>query len=384
MSANDLAAQAKAQQDAIQANAAASMALFHTGAIMRKNLGVFPLTLGQKTRVKLENIGILTSVDFVVTCQLNITAPLTVSATGAEAILPTVVLNDYDGTSRVQVSARQLRMLNSLKARQLIEGFYSEFDADTGANNASPIGRALLRQVPTANGATQPFRFSGRIPVAYDPNSDLRGAIVMQTIYGECYCEFTPAAAFVGADADSVYTAGAAAVVAGTFNVQVFQNYIMPQKVGGVLPIPQQDVVTVYELAGTLKSSSNLAVNQDDKFPYPNVRQVMSAIFTYVNGGALNYGTDIAKIILQANSNTNLLEDDGLSILDRQRRILGCDGLGGTYYFDSRRVPVDTQLYGNVQAILTPNNVSAGNTYVEYLFESFYLKGQQLPGVKVG
>jgi hypothetical protein len=382
--------QQQAAQAAMIANTQNRAALLHSGTRMRKNLGVKPAVPGAKLRFKLDNIGVLTSVDFVVTCTVNITAPTTISNSSAEALLPLVALQDYDGVYRVQSSARQLRQLNSYKMRQLKDAFARTFDSDT-AGTPAPLGEALLRKVPTANNAAAPFRFGGRIPVAYEPNTDLRGAIVTQTVRGELYVEFTPAALILGADDDSVYKAGTAVINAGTLNIQVFQNYIMPQAIGNdsngnpVIPIPAQDVVTVYELAGAQSSNANLAVNQDAKYPYPNVRTIMSALFTFMNGGVLNYGTDLVHFNIRANGTTDLIQDDGLSILDRQRNLLGgCDGLAGTYLADSRQVPIETSLFGNVEADLMPSSVAGGNTYVEFMYESFYLKGTQLPGIAVG
>lgn len=360
-------------QQTIQQNSNARNALLATGTPMRKNLGVAgPFSPGQTARVKLDNIGVLTSLDIVVTASIDITSAATASKVGVENLVPSISFSDFDNVDRVVISARQLRALNSIRQRRGYDDDYAD------AANGAPI-----RVLPTAVGNGQIMRFQIRLPLAYDPNSDLRGAVLAQTIRGEQYVtlKLADGGGIFGSDDDAVYSAGAGTV--SNIQVQVFQNYIQPQNIGGHMPLPLQDLLTVYELNGTLKSSDGLAVNQAKHIYYPNVRQVLSSLHTYMNGGVLAYGTDVKELVLNANSNTDLKQYNPLDLLSNQRNLLGTDLIPGTYYIDTRRVPIDTQLYGNVQFLFTPSDVQA-SAYVESMFESFYLKGTTLPGINVG
>lgn len=370
------------QAQAQQQNVAARRALLMTGTPMRKNVGTFgPYSPGQQAQIQLLNVGVLTSLDLVITAFITITVAATIGSVGAEALIPVVKFTDFDQTDRINISGRQLKFVNSIRQRNVFNAYSVTDIVDSPA--VAAIGNSLLTVVPTgvvAPGAAN-FRMDVHVPLAYDPNSDLRGAVLAQTIRGNQFVKINFAQTVFGADNDSLYKAGTGSV-ANIF-VTVYQNFIMPQKIGNALPLPQQDLLTVYELAGTLQLNAGLAVNQAAHVYYPNVRQVIGCYLTYMNGGVLNYGTDLASLIVQANANTNLREYTNLDLLSRIRNHLGVDFLPGCYYLDTRRVPVDTQLFGNVQALFTPSAVSGGNTYVEMAFEDFYLKGTALPGVNV-
>ena len=371
------------QAQAIAANKAARQALLATATPMRKNLGASPLfTAGQTCRFQLNNVGIMTSIDAVVNAVFNITVITTISSVGLEALITLVKFTDFDNTDRVIITARHLAVLNSVRQRRLFNLFtVTDVGDSVPTTSQTARGQAILNQVTTAVNAAAPIRFDIHIPLAYDPNSDLRGAVLAQTIRGQQFVTFGIAAAISGANMETVYSAGTAAIVSVQFTV--FQNYLQPQAINGQLPLPLQDLLTVYELNGNNQTNTGLAVNQALHLYYPNVRQVLSTIHTYVNNGVLNYATDVASIILQANSNTNLREYLGLDLLSKQRNLIGADLLPGTYYIDTRRVPVDTQLFGNVQLLFTPSVVNAGDLYVESTYESFYLKGTSLPGINV-
>jgi hypothetical protein len=372
-----------AQTSAAQAaahNLEARQLLLHTGTPMRKKLGVFgPFQPGDEASVLLNNVGIITSLDCVVTGTAAIpTTAGTLTPMGLYNLVKQVRVQDYDNQNRVKCSHRALHVINSMRSRQP-HNQAKIFDSSFG--NESTFANLIV--APTALTDTQ-LRLPVHIPIAYDPANDLRGAILAQTIRGQMSVAltFATAAQITGTTADNVYSAGT--VTLSDFYVTVYQNYIQPQALGAQLPIPQQDLVTVYELNGNGGSSSNLAAGQAKYIDYPNVRQILSSVHAYYDGTSFAYGTNIDSLILQANANTNLREYDGRDILDQMRAYMGTDTLPGTYYIDTRRVPVDTTLYGNVQLLMTPNATPGTGAYVESTFESFYLKGTTLPGIQVG
>jgi hypothetical protein len=99
----------------------------------------------------------------------------------------------------------------------------------------------------------------------------------------------------------------------------------------------------------------------------------------FVNNGALASATDSLRII--ANGNNVLTEDNLRTQYFRQRRDLDGDiGIAGVFWRKFRDHPIETALFGNMQWGVTPN-VALTNPYIETMVESFYTKGQALPGM---
>ncbi len=364
-------------QQALQANAQIRQILLGSAPRMRKNLGTTVASgLGTTTRIKLFNVGLITSVQLAVTCPITIgTAAATLSPRGPYNLISRVRLTDYDGTDRVNWSGFQLFVINCVRAR-IPYGYNNADVAVAGGIITNP-------SAPTAvgNGTIQ---FLLDVPVAYDPESDLRGMILAQTAVGDLYLSIDWAAnLYTNGNIDAVYDGAATTTVVlnGVTgpSVQVWQEYLLPQQVGGKLPLPTIDLQTVYELAGNLRYSSNIAQNQATQLNYPNVRSVIGGYFNYLNGQAMN-ANDLTELDLVANGNNYLRQDSLYSQQIRQRNYLTGDIAPGTYWYLHRSKPIETALYGNVQAYITPSNVQAGAAF-EVGFESFYTKGSALPGI---
>ena len=363
-------------QAVMQQNFGMRAALLQSAPRMRKNLGNFSGgTVGSTTRIKLFNVGITTKIilDVIATFDIGV-AVATASPKAPFNLINRIKLTDFDGTDRVNCSGYQLWEVQSARNR-----------APYGFNNGSQTSVLTSPLVPTAVGAGATMRFQIEIPLAYSEN-DLRGALLTQTAVGEAWVNIDWNAVLVGnGNADAVYNGGATTTVTnGAFQVNVFQEYLLPQNVGGNVPIPALDLMTVYELAGALKSSDNIAVGQEKLFNYPNVRSVVGAYFNYVNNGVMNSAvTDIQKFRLIANGNNVLREYLPTDKLFDQRRwmIEDADLRVGSYFEMHRERPIETALYGNVQYGITPNTAGGGNSYFEVLFESFYTKGSTLPGL---
>jgi hypothetical protein len=371
-------------QSAVNQNGQLRAALLATAPRMRKNLGIFNQNgaQGGTTRVKLFNVGITTRLLLVVSATYTVgTAPVTLSPKAPYNLLQKVKLTDYDGTDRINASGFQLWVLNSVRSG----------GQPYGANNTT-VGSVLANpSTPVAVGA-QTMQFMIEVPLAFAPASDLRGALLTQTSVGEAYLNIdwnsTIAAA---ANADATFnTTGGGTVSNVNIQVQVYQEYLLPQAIqGGGVPIPTLDLMTVYEFAGALKSADNIAVGQEKLFNYPNVRSVIGAYFNYVNNGVMNSGTtDINKLRLIANGNNVLREYQAADKLFEQRIAGAVSGFApmsdlapGVYFELHRDLPIQTALYGNVQYGITPLLANGGNQYFEVGFESFYTKGSTLPGL---
>lgn len=387
--------QISAAQAAANQNYAARRFLLKTGTPMRKHVATFgPFSPGQQAQMQLLNVGVLTSLDAVVTAQVTITTASTRSTYGALNFVKNINFQDYTTQSRVNMSHRALNLFNSARHSQPFSWGKVTNNVDSPA--AAVIAGAPLNVIPTAvvAPASANFRVPVHIPVAYDPARDLRGAILAQTIRGNMYLymTFATAAQIFGVTDDAVYTAGAGSV--DNIYVSLYQNYIQPanMSINGqqANAIPLMDCQTVYELATQGLNTNGIAANAVSYLNFPNARQVLSAVLGYYNGSdiagdALTFGTDLKSIEIWANANTALRQyDDITDLLDIQRTALGGDDYGpGYYYLDSRRVNINTTLYGQVQAQVTPSTVNAG-AYLDFNTESFYLKGTSLPGVAVG
>lgn len=379
----------QAAQKALASNQYMRQLLLQSAPRMRKNIGITTGALGQTTRVLLFNTGLITSLQIAVSCPVTIAGQnATPSPRAPYNLINRIRLTDYDGTDRVNWSGFQLFVLNCVRSR-IPYGINNQGPIVT-AQGSSVLGGIIVNpSTPTVigNGTIQ---FLLDVPVAYDPEADLRGMIMAQTAVGTMYLtvDWNSNLALVGANAsvDAVYNGGAASVVtmqAGVAgpSIQVWQEYLMPQSLPGIgMPMPQIDMQTVYELNGNQRDNSNLAANAEKTLNYPNVRSVIGAYFNYINGANNMLATDLSQVRLIANGN-NILRDDTLySQQMRQRNYLEGDIAPATYFMMHRSKPIETALFGNVQVGITPIVVNNG-ALLEFGWESFYTKGSALPGI---
>jgi len=360
----------------IQQNAMLRQALLASAPKMRKQIssitGGVP---GQTSRVKLFNVGITTRIllDVILTLDIGV-ATATLSPKAPFNLLNRVKLTDFDGTDRVNASGYQLWVLNSIREK-----------TPYGYNNESQAAVSTSPLVPTAVGAAQQVRFQLEIPLAFDADTDLRGALLTQTAVGEAWLSIDwNSLILANGNADAVYNGAGTTTVANTsIQVNVFQEYLLPQSVGGQVPLPALDLMTVYEIAGALRSSDNIAAGQEKLFNYPNVRSVIGCYLNFINNSVMNPAqTDMSKFRIIANGNNVLREyGPGDKLFEQRLWMLGhADLRNGTYFELHRGKPIETALFGNVQLGFTPSSAS-GTSNFEVCFESFYTKGSMLPGL---
>lgn len=358
--------------DAAQ-NLALRNALLATAPRMRKKLGTFTGTEGSTTRIKLFNVGVITKLFAVVTANVTIgTATATVSPKAPWNAINQLKLTDFEGNDRINVSGLQLWEINSVRKRT--PAFY---------NNESKAAVSTLPVVPTAVG-TADIIFPIEIPVAYDAEADLRGAILAQTAVGEMFLNITWNSDFhVNGSDDAVYNGAATSTcVVNSISVDLFQDYLLPQPVGGQLPLPLADLLTVYELNGNFRFTDNIANGQERMLTYPNVRSVIGSYTNFLNAGVVSDA--ISRFTLVTNGNNVLQENTLNSQLMEQRDWFNGDMIKGFFFMNHRSRPIQTALYGNVQAGMTFSAAPSGTYYIEQCFESFYPKGAILPGMTNG
>lgn len=355
--------------------------LLNTGLHMVKQLQ--PVTgpvaaLPTTMRIPLERMGIMTGIMLDFTVPVTITAAATQSAFGPYSFVNTISYTDYAGLQRVITDGYQLHVLNSVSGGSFLNN--AGQTAYLGSNAETGVDTDILA-IPTAV-ATATLYFSLYVPIAVDPRNDLRGAVLSQTIYGDHYVTINFANAFVGTDPMQFpYTAGTMTIAAGqSVSVQAYQHYIMPQN--GVNNLPMIDLSTIYAVEGNYQDSSNVVAGQSKYINWPNNRAIMSATHIFnqgATGGTLN-GSDVSRIVLLGNSNTNIREMSPRYLRNRMRHMMFGDFPSGVYWISSRSQPITTQLYGNVQTKFDIATAAAGSYFLSQ-YESTYMSGTPLPGV---
>lgn len=363
----------------VQQNMMARSLLAQTGNYMTKKLQTITAPgLGQQVRVPLDRMGITTGVLLQITIPLTITATATPSPFAPYNLIQLLQYTDYSGLNRHNTSGYQLHALQSLKAGKF---FNNAVDGAFLTNAETAIDTNILN-VPTAISSAN-MTFFVYVPLCIDPVNDLRGAVLSQTIYGDHYITLQLPQNLVGTDPYiNPYTAGAMTVGAAGIQITAFQHYIMPQQ--GVANLPMIDLSTIYAIEGGMTDSANISNGATKYLNWPNNRAVLSALHIFNNnatGGVLN-GTDISEIILLVNGNTNMRELTPAVMRNHQRQLCNGDLANGVYYMPSRRQPITTQLYGNVQTQINFASTGVGNnSYFSSQYESTYLSGTPLPGV---
>lgn len=365
-----------------QANLIARASLIQTGLAFTKRLPAVASNNalpGQTIRIPLDRTGIVTGVMLNFTVPVDVTAAATQSPFGPYNFISSIQYVDFAGVKHVDTTGYQLHAINCLRGARLLNNAHKMMgylsNAETGVDTN-------ILNVPTAvgNGTMQ---FSLFVPLAYDANSDLRGAILAQTDRGEHYINVTFANGFVASDTFTApYSAGTVAMQAGTtVSIDAFMQYLMPQS--GISPqnLPMIDLGTIYEISGNLIDSTNIISGQSKYANWPNNRAVLSATHIFDNGGAgTANGADLNQIVLLVNSNTNVRELTPRYLRNHMRYMLGVDLPSGVYYLSARHQPITTQLYGNVQTRFDVATANSGAYFVNQ-YESMYLSGTPLPGI---
>lgn len=348
-------------------------ALLQTGIRQKKKTGTFGESAspqGKTTRIRLFNTGVLTMISMIVTINLTIgTANATVSPNAPWNAIKQISVKDYSGQERVRLSGYQLWMINTFRKR-----------TPAHLNNEGLSAVSTMPVVPTAQ-ATADMKFYLEIPIAYQPDNDLTGAMLMQNSTGEAWVEITWNNAFhtSGSD-DSVYNgAGGTVLTLNSYSVDLFQHFIMPQQIGNATPLPLNDFATVYALEGGIRLNDNMSNGMEKLIAYPFNRTVLSAHIHYQNNGAMSGALD--KFKLYANGTQVLTEESIDSQLMTQREWINGDTKTGTFFLNHVPKPIQTAIMGQVQVGMTLTAAPTGNYHLSVAFESFIIDGSLMPGL---
>jgi hypothetical protein len=360
----------------------------HTGQITRPGVNMWqalalqlPATLAPGTTVAINfrNIGLVKRV--LVKVSATVTAPAgqaqTLTALGLSNFFSNVTFQDMAGVNRIATLMPQLVYLSALKRRQIWGAAYTT-DTPFGMGDNVPT----INQAPaTINaGAAGNVQFLLEIPMSVS-DEDLRGAIWAGVTQAQMQIQLTinpNLAVIAGVDPTlAVYqSAGATAATLSNVTITVYQNYMdqLPTHPDQTPILPHDDLAVSYMLNNT---QSVLPVANSDLFaPFVNGRSYLSVMAVYDNAGTLNPGTDVNYVQIVSANLTPIIKVDPLTSFMMVREQLGADLPKGMYYFDLRRRPIDTDVYGNMQLGINPSTVGGSTASVLYFWEALARVGQ--------
>ena len=295
---------------------------------------------------------------------------------GPANVLSNITLNDLANYTRINTTGWHLWMLSCYKQGffcGLASGGMASFQPAPGVwgaclTNDSPMNAKSSYNVIQANtnftGGTGTINMVYEVPCSYN-DIDLRGAIYTSVVSATMNLQLTVNPNFFQGSAATdvvtgVYKSSSATLgTITTLAVTVHQNYLdqLPFTSQGPV-LPAQDLSKMYLLTNT--SLTGLTSGQDFPIPFPNFRAWQSLSMIYDDAGTLTSGTDISLFQLQTANLTNVWQFDPKMAALRTRIALKNDWPAGTYMFDFRDKPINTNNFGNMQMTIRPSTVNTG------------------------
>lgn len=292
---------------------------------------------------------------------------------GSANILKNVAFQDLNNVTRVNTPGYHLALLNTVRQGFAFGGTYAPNMA-IGYGNNYPVNSGPATLATSAAGTVKQIYY---MPLAYS-GTDLRGsiyaAVVSATMNLQLTLNPTPFAAFGTDPLNAVYVNGAAGATGGwtagskiTINVyQVYLDQIPQTNTGPVLPF--MDLNTIYELKYT--SLAGMTTGNDFPISYANYRDFLSTILIYDNGGVFNGGSDVNYFSLVSANATSLFKYSPAIAALMARTGIMSDLPLGTYLFNHRDKPINTNAYGNMALNLNASVVNA-NANAIVCYEAF-------------
>lgn len=311
---------------------------------------------------------------------------------GAANLVSNFTVTDLDNYQRVNTTGWHAFMLNSAKEGWPFGAALVNTATDTPVKMGNIFSAISGTASIAAGGGTGSIQMYYWIPASYSKR-DLRGAIYTGVVNATGFVQFTVnPIPFVATGSDATlacYTGlGAAADLAfGTCTWTLYQNYLDqvpryesgPNK--GYPVLPPLSIRSQYRLQNT--SLSAISAGQDFPIPFTNFQSFLSASVIYDQNGTLAAGTDINQWKLLAANTLQFFNLDPITQALRSRVRIKTDWPLGSYMFDFREQPINTNQAGNMQLILNPVTAAA-QSQVLVGWESFadvqtVLGAQSLP-----
>lgn len=321
------------------------------------------------------NVGLILGFIVEVTGGVTVGATTTVNRTGfgnANAVSQ-FRFDDLNNYTRIQIPGWYLALLNSGRQGFGYGGVYAN-NIPMGYGNNFPVyeGGASI-----AGGGTDTVRMQYYLPISYS-STDLRGAIYAAVVNATMNLQITLNANPIIATGDplnAIYT-GNTGGWTNNVTVNVYQVYLdqLPRNPqNGQVILPMLDLNTVYDLKQT--TFAGPTVGQDFPMAYSNYRSFLSTTVVYDNGGVYNNGSDVNYFSLASANFTNIMKvTPEIAALDARMTFM-TDVPLGTYYFESRDIPINTINYGNMELNINTSSAAAG-AQVLVGYESFALVNQ--------
>jgi len=322
------------------------------------------------------NVGLL--LGFIVEVTGGVTNGATNQATrtvfGNANMVQQFRFDDLNNYTRIQVPGWYLSILNSARQGFGYGGVYANnIPMDYGVNYNVYNGSATI-----AADGTSTLRQMYYVPISYS-NTDLRGSIYSSVVNATMNLQITlNQTPFVGAtnSLNAIYSGNANGGWTNTVQVTVYQVYLdqIPRDPNSGAPIlPILDLNTVYDLKQT--TFSGITAAQDFPMAYSNFRSFLSTYAVFDNGGSFNDGTDVNYFSLASANFTNIWRvTPEIAALDARMTFMS-DVPSGSYYFESRDMPINTINYGNMELNINASTVNS-NARILVGYESFALVNQ--------
>lgn len=375
-----LAQQNQLARLAVVANSIKMKQQIYSAAVNPASQNVINISQGQ-----IRNVGLL--LGFIVEVSGTLTVPTgSVDATrtpwGNANFVTQFRYDDLSNYTRIQTPGWHLAMLNSVRQGFGYGGVYANnIPMGYGANYPVYQGNSTV-----VHAVTQAVRMMYYIPISYS-DTDLRGSIWMGTVSATSNLQITlnqnPIGPSTGNAINYSYLmdSGGAAPAntgwSGNVTVTVYQIYLdqVPRMQDGSPILPMQDLNVIYELKQT--TFTGVTAGQDFPMPYSNFRSFLSTMPIYDNNGVYNAGSDVNYWSLASANFTNIFKIAPEIAALQSRASIMTDFPLGTYFFESRDIPVNTINYGNMELNI---NASSAGAVARVLvgYESFALVSQVL------
>jgi hypothetical protein len=332
----------------------------------------------------IRNVGLLLGFIVEVTGGVTNGAGTTATRTafGNANMISQIRFDDLSNYTRIQVPGWYLALLNSVRqgfgyggvyANNIPMGYGDNFDVYQGDATIAAAGTSTLRMMYY-------------VPIAYS-STDLRGAMWMSTVSATSNLQITiPANPFTGNGnpIGFVYTGNAAGAWTDTVTITVYQVYLdqVPRMQNGQPILPMQDLNTIYELKQTTFTTPTSG--QDFPMAYSNFRSFLSTTAVFDNGGTYNTGSDVNYWSLASANFTNIWKvTPEIAALDSRMSIM-TDFPAGTYFFESRDIPINTINFGNMELNLNATGTISAQARVLVGYEAFALVSQLVGASSLG
>jgi hypothetical protein len=289
---------------------------------------------------------------------------------GAANEISNFTLTDLDNYQRVNTTGWHMNLLNSTKEGFPFGAALLSTAMDTPVaygNNFSVISATASMAAGNSVPTTATVQMYYWVPCAYGKR-DLRGALYTGVVNATAYLQFTINPNFTNNSGDSTLSvySGANTIVTRTGTTwTVYQNYIdqLPRYTQGAqkgAPIlPPIAMRTQYRLVNTALSA--ITANQDFPIPFTNFQSFLSTAIIYDQNGTLNAGTDINAWKIAAANTLQFQNLDPITQSLRTRVRLKADVPVGSYLFDFRDQPINTNQAGNIQILLNAATAASGS-----------------------